>query len=379
MAKKSPKKVVPVGKVKDAEVLSPLQKTFRARLRKVEKLKKEMSDTEEAIQVLQKRHLTDVVPLEKEVNTLRVSLFKSLDEWHGKLGVRYQKWISDFIYEFAFNLVGDEYPELEAIYDRHAPISFKQEEEEIATQEMEGVRQSIHMMTGFDIGDQLKGVDFRNPEEMNRVMREIMEKGTEFVQEQQQFFEESQQRRERKKTAKQQQREEERAKMKEEQDKMLNKTLRSLYLELVKEYHPDREPDEEKRAFKTDLMKQITQAYDKGDIAKLMELQISYLEKDEANFLHLPEDRLRVYVKLFTEQVQEMEDELRMMRNAPEPFNQYIYYALDHAQSANYAVDQRIMNLKQMQQQLKEELKMCGDAASVKELLKSLKDMMKNY
>jgi hypothetical protein len=53
---------------------------------------------------------------------------------------------------------------------------------------------------------------------------------------------------------------------------LLQKSWKALYLKLVKKFHPDTESDEEKRLHKTDIMQQVTKAYEKNNLYTLLSI-----------------------------------------------------------------------------------------------------------
>lgn len=66
---------------------------------------------------------------------------------------------------------------------------------------------------------------------------------------------------------------------KEIQAEKTGKSIRGIYLELVKELHPDKEADETQRLLKEERMKQLTKAYQEKDLASLLRMQINWLEE----------------------------------------------------------------------------------------------------
>jgi hypothetical protein len=90
----------------------------------------------------------------------------------------------------------------------------------------------------------------------------------------------------------------------------VNKTAKQLYLDLVRHFHPDKEPDELKRAEKTEIMKQITVAYEANDHLKLLELQMSLLNARENAFADFNNDQLKYFNQTLQQQLFNLEQEL---------------------------------------------------------------------
>lgn len=92
----------------------------------------------------------------------------------------------------------------------------------------------------------------------------------------------------------------------------VHKTTRQIYHDLVRHFHPDKEPDETKRAEKTSLMQQITAAYDENDHLKLLELQITLLSDRTNVFAEFDSQQLKYFNKMLQEQVGKLQFELTM-------------------------------------------------------------------
>lgn len=84
----------------------------------------------------------------------------------------------------------------------------------------------------------------------------------------------------------------------------MTQSIRSIYISLVKKLHPDREPDETEKARKTEIVKQLTEAYEKKDLISLLLLQSEHqLNKDK----ELKD--LKAYNQILEEQVASLEEE----------------------------------------------------------------------
>ncbi len=83
-------------------------------------------------------------------------------------------------------------------------------------------------------------------------------------------------------------------------------SIRSIYIPLVKKLHPDREPDEAEKIRKTEILKKLTEAYEKKDLVALLMLQSEYQLKQDEN------DKIKdlaAYNKILEEQVTQLEEE----------------------------------------------------------------------
>jgi hypothetical protein len=212
----------------------------------------------------------------------------------GKLTKRQREKLSAIIQAEAGGLISEHGVEdLKEIYDRHSDISFEEEQklrEEDARQMASSMFQN---MFGIDLPEDV----FDDPEkaaaEMAKQLEAHQQSGA------------GQQQKRRKKTAAQLAREQRLA----EEEKRISQTTKSIYMELVKKYHPDQEQDEEKRAWKTQVMQQITAAYKEDNFLALLELQITLLEGKDKSLESIPDDHLKYYNKLLKNQVDELQEE----------------------------------------------------------------------
>jgi hypothetical protein len=87
----------------------------------------------------------------------------------------------------------------------------------------------------------------------------------------------------------------------------LSKTTRQIYLDLVKNLHPDRELDEALRAEKTKQMQEVTDAYEKGDYLRLLELQMTLLEERDNALETLGAAQLGLLTETLRQQAAELD------------------------------------------------------------------------
>lgn len=90
----------------------------------------------------------------------------------------------------------------------------------------------------------------------------------------------------------------------------VKKTAKQIYLELVRSFHPDKEPDEAKRAEKTAVMQQITAAYQADDHLRLLELQMNLLASRDNVFANFDNAQLKYFNQTLQQQVAELQQEL---------------------------------------------------------------------
>ncbi|GAB3541377.1 hypothetical protein [Spirosoma fluminis] len=84
------------------------------------------------------------------------------------------------------------------------------------------------------------------------------------------------------------------------------KAVRTLYVDLVKAFHPDREPDEAEKLRKTTIMQRVTEAYEKSNLLALLQLQLELDHIDERHLEKLADSQLRYYNTILQQQADEL-------------------------------------------------------------------------
>jgi hypothetical protein len=101
------------------------------------------------------------------------------------------------------------------------------------------------------------------------------------------------------------------------EDELSKKSLRSIYISLAKMLHPDTEINEEQKAEKTELMQKVTVAYDQKDLATLLKLEMEWVNRTADDLQKLTDGKLKLYNKVLSEQVDELEEELCQLKMNP--------------------------------------------------------------
>ena len=189
---------------------------------------------------------------------------------------------------------------LEAIRQDYIQISTGLSQEEIHKQGLESMLSFCEML-GLTPTEDMKNA--KNPEEFFQAVYEAKK----LVDEQ-----ENQNSSKKKKLSK-------REIEKEIQAEKTWKSIRGIYLELVKELHPDKEVDETQQLLKEERMKQLTKAYQEKDLASLLRMQINWLEESAKEPIDQTDDVLKQYNKVLQAQVDRLEQEYDLLCNAPFP------------------------------------------------------------
>jgi hypothetical protein len=298
----SPSQLIKIGSGKD-KTLSKEQKRFNNYIHKLKKLREEIEALEAFNLDIPVRLQRELGPLESEEIRLRKDLLLLLDSHllAPKLPKKQREKLSHIIREEAAALIRDhDQEELKDLHDRHADVTFDEEQELMEKSAKEMTTNMFKNMFGLDLSEE----GLESPERAAEEMLKQLEEQKQRMEEQQQ---QAQQRRQtRKKTPAQLAKEQRQA----EEKKRIGQTTKAIYMELVKKFHPDQERDEDKRAWKTEVMQQVTAAYKENDFLGLLQLQVSLLEGKDQSLESLPDDHLKYYNKLLKEQVDEMQQEV---------------------------------------------------------------------
>lgn len=90
----------------------------------------------------------------------------------------------------------------------------------------------------------------------------------------------------------------------------ISRSLRELYRRLASALHPDREPDPDERARKTDLMQRLNRAYDKQDLLQLLELERDLNRADTDRLAGAGDELLQHYNGILKAQLGALDREL---------------------------------------------------------------------
>ena len=244
-------------KITDSATQNRVQKDFYFYSQRIEELKKEISATQLEMEQITLKLMKEVVPLEQKLLKIHVKEISYLHNvfLENDFRKRDNQTLSEIIYERCLQLISSlEDDELESIFEFHNQEKFIEKTEIEVFEEQE-----------IDEKKEIKSKKQLKKEENKRL-----------------------------------------------EEQKLTKTSRQVYVELVKEFHPDREKDELEKERKTLLMHRITEAYEKDDLFGLLHLRLELLG---TNLENSPNEQLKYYVKLLKQQVTELEEELKEIKN----------------------------------------------------------------
>ncbi|OJJ20234.1 hypothetical protein BKI52_17345 [marine bacterium AO1-C] len=339
------KEIIPIISPTKDQKLSELQNQFNKHTERIKNLKKKVDALRAHNQVYYERFHQEILPLEDKTIEARTAFIKALDKAHQGTFLRLieKLAVQEIIQEEAFYLI-DEFgiEELIEIHDRHAKQSYAQIIEE--RDEIDQTFAKAFFENMFDIEiDEMADLD--NPEDMAKIQEEIEQK----IAEREKDYQEKRKKRHQSKKTQDTSKEEKAQKLKEEAQN-LSKTTRMIYTELVKELHPDKEPDEAEKLRKTEIMKQVTEAYKKGDFFELLRLQIEY-KQGRNQIEKLTNDQLAYYNQILKDQVMDLQQEANLLARPAPPLNQ-IFSSMNN--SAVTLKDQFQLGLLKAEMELRE-------------------------
>ncbi len=111
----------------------------------------------------------------------------------------------------------------------------------------------------------------------------------------------------------------EQAKLKRQQDKqaqaekLVNQSLKTVYLKIASIIHPDREQDESKKAEKTELLQRANEAYEQEDLFFLLKLQLEIEQSKHASNKGLGAEQIKFYQQALEAQSQALKQQIQQL------------------------------------------------------------------
>ncbi|QIO05298.1 molecular chaperone DnaJ [Acinetobacter shaoyimingii] len=109
----------------------------------------------------------------------------------------------------------------------------------------------------------------------------------------------------------------EEAKLKRQQEKqakasmLVNQSLKTVYLKIASMIHPDREPDESKKAEKTELLQRANEAYEQEDLFFLLKLQLEVEQSKSGSNKGLTAEQVKFYQQALEAQSQSLKKQIQ--------------------------------------------------------------------
>ncbi|GAB4027105.1 hypothetical protein [Spirosoma gilvum] len=352
---------------KDKAPLSKAQKEFNRLTKKIGELEAELEQFRTTASQIQQRVYSEYEPLLRSFNTLRADLVRLFDrayDWK-EITKTERKKLSDIIQNIAYELISEHgLDELKPIFDKYDKEGYDATDAEADQQVSEIMKEMVGSMYGIKFDDE---VDVSTKDKIMAYLQEQMQARQTEAQQRQQEADEK--RAQKPKSVKQQEREAK--KLVEERN--ITKAVRTLYMDLVKTFHPDREPDEAEKTRKTEIMKRVTEAYEKSDLLALLRLQLEFNRIDQQHLETLADEQLRYYNKILKQQADELSDELYGLQSQLSAALNKPFMLVSSALSLEFSFNNDIRELKKSIKETKKDIQELANPAVMKAFLKTYK------
>jgi hypothetical protein len=278
--------------------LTKNQKEFNRLTAKIEKLRKEIVKESDFYELLFATAAEHLVPADEAEARAQMALATTLDALLSKskfqMGAKrdIRACIQDLCSK-AFQIVSPTAEE-KALYDRNAKFTYDEEIQFQQDQQKELLEFMMKEAYDMDVD-----VDQLNDPEQFHKFKEIFE-------ERAQRGPSAGQRKESKTQEKARLAREAKEKAAEE---LKAKSVRSIYISLAKLVHPDTETDVLQRAVKEEEMKKLSAAYEAKDLPTLLRMEMEWMNKQADHLGDIADEKLKLYVKVLQDQVDELETE----------------------------------------------------------------------
>lgn len=290
--------------------LSKDERAFNRALARVQTLSRSLDEEKDRLDRLLVFHAAEIAPRREQAVTRRASLVRALAPFLDNRGVTkaQRRVLQQILVEQLDQVLPHlEAPDqdLQALFERLHDVSYA----DAVQGEVEDARANMAEMfeaLGLDIDvpdlrpdmtpEEIAAVAARMAEDLQRADEQRTEaEGT-------------------RSPTKRQLKDAARAKQREAQRK---DSLGAVYRRLVKEMHPDREPDLAEREKKSRVMQDITAAYGRNDLRALLQLELEWLGDAGTDAARLSDEKLRAHIAVLKQQADELRSELESLRFHP--------------------------------------------------------------
>lgn len=286
--------------------LTKEQQQFYRLTKKIEALQKEIEELRKKLPNILLFYEAEFEPLIKKQANLDMEVAmivgNSIDKY--KYGKKQLKDIKEFVLYMCDKVFSQIEPnkKQKEFFDKWSDVSY---DEELKNQMKEGSEMfSYFMKEQFNLDVDINLEDYMNdPSDFEKFSQKILEEKNK----------NDEKKSKRKKTSKQLQQEE----IKKAQEEIKNKNIRSIYITLAKLLHPDTETDATRKIEKENIMKEVTNAYEKKDLFTLLKLEMEWVNKENENIEKLTQENLKIYNSVLKEQVKELEYEMEATVHQP--------------------------------------------------------------
>ncbi|WP_262963694.1 J domain-containing protein [Methylobacter psychrophilus] len=298
MSQSKNKLVLITPKADGKKILSAAQKQFNSLTKKIDNKKKLLMEWKETIPLYRHKVDEEYEPLEEALSNHKSEWVQLLDQSYNlPLFKKNDKLkMKHLICELAENLITEfNKDDLKTLFNKYSDEDYDTVNQQSESAVGDLMKSLAEDMFNVDLGDD---VDISSPEKFHAHLQEKLREQAD--------GQAAEAVKPRKKTKKQLEKEARQL----EEDELASKSVREVYRKLVAALHPDREPDEEERKRKTELMQRVNTAYGKKDLLLLLALQLEIEQIDPEHLSHIADSRLKYFNKILKEQLSELDQEI---------------------------------------------------------------------
>jgi len=288
-------------------VLSKEQKQFNSLIEDLKRAGNELELLKKELPKYFSELLEISKPLEQEMLELNYSLIKASDRYlrEMKLTKNQRTTVMDYVL-FKIRELPVEPPEdIKKIYDVHSEVGFDEEAEAGIDAINNQMSKMMEAMFGIKVDTDFDP-NLSEFEKVERLKSKLEETGFADFAQNRLFDFDNGPGNERKKSKKEIKADETRRIQQEKEDVLRKKSFKSIYMDLMKAFHPDTESDPLLKAEKEEISKLITVAYGNEDFFGLLKLEAEYLSQNDNRIQTLPKDQLQYYMKMLGNQKAEL-------------------------------------------------------------------------
>lgn len=259
--------------------LNKKQKEFNVLSETIEALDRQTADLQWAYDEMLRRMPSDLDPLIREYQGCRADIVNLWDRAYEAEHFRkaYQTKLAFLITENAYDLIKNHgLTELKPVFNKYNPVNIDILLEEDRLKETTRIKDPAFLLESEHVPEPEISFHELSKEEQLRIKAERREQRMD-------------------------------QRTREAQQAKTTKSVRSVYMELVKTFHPDRETDEAEKQSKTETMQRITKAYQANNLLSLLKLQMELEQIDRPGLENLNKNQLSYYNKILKQQVEELD------------------------------------------------------------------------
>ncbi len=335
------------------KVLTKNQQAFNKLTLRIEKLHKDIENKELQFDLAIKIYGNEIHPTVSRLAGCRRQLVTILwDVYQSKkLSKTDQQYLKKILFEHVEELCAhtdggadEALKEMFKLLQGESFESSQQRERELLKKDIEAAVDEL------DLDIDLEDLDMNNIVELAKKIAEVEQKMAEKQEIEQHQF--GQFKRKRKKTAKQVENE----RIQKSVDEMKQKNISTIYKQLAKLFHPDLEYDEDRKAEKEVLMKELTSAYEAKNLHTLLMLELKWIHKENDHLESLDEEKLTIYLQILKEQAMDLEREINGMFQQPRYSVLVQTFGMSVQRMPIQTVNQHLLEIRQIESSFKKDL-----------------------